>query len=324
MVRLKDVALKAGVSVSTVWRVLHRQGTLSPATERRVLEAIESLGYQQKGRSKKSAELKVVGAIIPDVENPFFSGIVKSLEFFLFRYGFFLLLCNTENNPDLEEAFVEYLGRDRIGGLILIPSRSEKRRIKFPSNTPVVFLDRAIKGSNVPVVAVNHYQGSRTAVSYLLRKGRKRIAFLGGKPDVNVYEERLRGYVDEIEASGLQLDPGLVVESDFSYQGGYQAADTLIQRKKEFDAVFAANDSVALGVLERLQKEGFTIPADVSVMGFDDIWLSQLVRPRLTTVHQPIHELCKEAVTLLLNAMDGNPQLASRILEPQLVVRESC
>lgn len=170
--------------VSTVWRFLHKEGSISPTTGKRVLEAIESLGYSKERKGKKNTELKLVGTVIPDVENPFFSGIVKSLEFFLFRYEFSLLLCNTENNPDLEDDFVKYLGQSGVKGLILIPSKSERRKTELPLDIPVVLLDRTIKGLKTHVVAVNNYQGGRIAVSYLIKKGRKRIAFLGERCDV--------------------------------------------------------------------------------------------------------------------------------------------
>lgn len=325
MFRLKDIAEKAGVSISTVSKFLNGKGSLSACTEERIRQALESLGFQGIPVRKQKSKLKVVGVVIPDIENPFFSSVTKTLELLLFRYGYFLLLCNTENSADLERQFVSYLGRSGVRGILLVPATSEKRFDAFERNIPVLLLDRTIRGTNLPFVMTNHYQGARIAVSYLVQKGRRRIAFIGGRKDISVYEDRLKGYMDELQEQGLDVDHDIVIESDFSFQGGYNTVSLLYERRKPFDAIFAANDLVALGAIERLRELGVAVPHEVSVVGFDDIWLSRLSHPRLTTIRQPIHELCKEAVTTLLKLIDGGEvRVSSKILEPQLVVRESC
>ncbi|MGQ9473474.1 MAG: LacI family DNA-binding transcriptional regulator [Candidatus Caldatribacteriaceae bacterium] len=324
MARLKDIAAKAGVSISTVSKFFRGVENVSPATQERIRQALSSLGYVDEWTQKKKGGLKVIGVVIPDIENPFFSSLVKSLEFLLFRYGYFLLLCNTENNPDLEDNFIHYLGRNKAKGVILVTSTSKERIKIFNTNIPLVLLDRNIQGVELPFVATNHYQGGKIATSYLLRRGRRRIAFLGGRREVNVYEERLKGYIEGLQENGLVVDPDLIVEGDFSFQGGYQAVDLLLGRGKSFDAIFAANDLIALGAIERLREKGMSIPQDVAIVGFDDIWLSRLSHPRLTTIRQPVYELCKEAVTVLLDLVDKGVRPSSRILEPQLVIRESC
>ncbi|MGQ9623150.1 MAG: LacI family DNA-binding transcriptional regulator [Candidatus Caldatribacteriaceae bacterium] len=324
MIRLKDIAKKAGISVSTVSKFLSGKGSFSPHTEERIRQAIEALGFQKEPARGKNSRLKVVGVIIPDIENPFFSSVVKALELLLFRYGYFLLLCNTENNAHLEEQFIHYLSRSGARGILLVPATSEKRSKSLGLNIPVLLFDRTIQEANFPTVMTNHYQGARIAVSYLIQKGRRHIAFIGGRKDVNTYEDRLRGYIDELRGRNLEFDQDIVIESDFSFQGGYHAITLLRERGKPFDAVFAANDLTALGAIERLKELGIAVPGDVSVIGFDDIWLSRLTHPRLTTVRQPIHELCKEAVTTLIELMDKGVRVSSKVLEPQLVVRESC
>lgn len=324
MIRLKDIARKAGVSVSTVSKFLNGKGSFSSHTEERIRQAIESLGFQGGPIRSKGSKLKIVGVVIPDIENPFFSSVTKALELLLFRYGYFLLLCNTENNVQLEEQFIHYLSRSGARGILLVPATSERRARPLGSGVPVLLFDRTIQGTDLPAIMTNHYQGARIAVSYLIQKGRRRIAFIGGRRDVNVCEERLRGYMDELRERKLEVGPNLVVESDFSFQGGYHAADLLSKQGEPFDAIFAANDLSALGAIERLKELRIAVPGDVSVIGFDDIWLSRLSHPRLTTVRQPVHELCKEAITTLMELMDKGVRATSKILEPQLVVRESC
>ncbi|MEN3185270.1 MAG: LacI family DNA-binding transcriptional regulator [Atribacterota bacterium] len=323
MVRLKDVAEKAGVSISTVSKFLSGKGSVSSPVQERIHQAMASLGYEGHQVWKRSKGLKVVGVIIPDIENPFFSSLVKSLEFLLFRYGYFLLLCNTENNPELEENFIYYLSQSKARGVILVPSTSE-RRSRLLDTLPLLLLDRSIEGTELPTVTTNHYQGSKIATSYLIRKGRQRIAFLGGRKGVDVYQKRLQGYSEGLAENGLQVNPALIVEGDFSFQGGYQAVEMLFERRESFDAIFAANDLIALGAIERLKEGGIGVPQDVAVIGFDDIWLSRLSHPRLTTVRQPVYELCKEAVTVLFDLVDKGVRANSKVLEPQLVIRESC
>lgn len=325
MLRLKDIAERAGVSVSTVSKFLSGRGSISPRTEERIRQALDSLGFQGIPVRERRSKLKVIGVIIPDIENPFFSSVTKILELLLFRYGYFLLLCNTENNADLEEQFISYLSRSGARGILLAPAMSEQRFSAFERNIPILLLDRTIQGTDFPFVMTNHYQGARIAVSYLIQKGRRRIAFIGGRKGINVYEDRLKGYMDELRERGLDIDYDIVIESDFSFQGGYNAMSLLYERSKSFDAIFAANDLVALGAIERLRELRIAVPHDVSVIGFDDVWLSRLSYPRLTTVRQPVHELCKEAVVTLLRLIDNRGvRVSSKILEPQLVVRESC
>lgn len=323
MIRLKDIAQKAGVSVSTVSKFLNGKEAVSPQTRERIQQAMVALGYERYQNRRKKSDLKMVGVIIPDVENPFFSSLVKSLEFLLFRYGYFLILCNTENNPELEENFVYYLSRIKVKGVILVPSSSTQRSNLKIQSIPLLLLDRSLYGLELPRVTVNHYRGGRIATSYLIQRGRKRIAFLGGRKDLNVYQERLQGYLEELRENGIKEDSDLVVEGEFSFQGGYRAIDVLLAREKSFDAIFAANDLVALGAIEKMKEVGIIVPEDVAVIGFDDIWLSNLSHPRLTTVRQPVYELCKEAVTMLLDLVNKGVIPTSRILEPQLVIRES-
>jgi len=322
--RLKDIAERAGVSIATVSRFLSGKGSVSPAAEERIWQAMESLGLDARHIPRKKNGLKAIGVIIPDIENPFFSSMVKSLELLLFRYGFFLLLCNTENDAGLEEQFIHYLSRSGVKGIFLVPASSAGRVKPLHSSTPIVLLDRNVQNANLPLVTTNHYQGARIAISYLLQKGKRRIAFVGGRRDVNVYEERFRGYQDGLSESGFTVDPDLVIEGDFSFHGGYHAVDVLFERGCSFDGVFAANDLVALGVIERCKERGIRVPEEVAVVGFDDIWLSRLSHPRLTTVRQPVYELCREAMVVLLESLNRGVRSELRLLEPQLVIRESC
>jgi len=166
--RLKDIVEKAGVSISTVSKFLSGKGSVSPSMQERIHQAMASLGYEGHQVWRKSRGLKVVGVIIPDIENPFFSSLVKYLEFLLFRYGYFLLLCNTENNPDLEENFIRYLSQSKTRGVILVPSTSERRPKVLDSTIPLLLLDRGIEGTELPTVATNHYQGGKIAASHLV------------------------------------------------------------------------------------------------------------------------------------------------------------
>ena len=327
MATLTDIAKRAQVSVSTVSKFINNKGHFSPATEEKIKEAIAFFDYYGKeSRSKKkNVNLNMIGLIIPDIENPFFSSLTKTLEMVFFRYGYSILLCNTESNFELESNFLQYLNNKGLNGLVLVPANSTKRLLPLSTTTPIILLDRRIDGLDIPFVSVNNYKGAQMAVSYLLQLGKKNIAFISTNKNNSAGRERFDGYQDELLKHSINLCEGLVVEGDFSYQSGYKAIDQLLENEEKFDAVFASNDLMALGAMERLKEKGFIIPEEVGIVGFDDIWLSKIIHPPLTTVRQPLPELCKIAAETLLN-MKNKPtyQKVEKTLEPELIIRGSC
>ncbi|NLZ52797.1 MAG: LacI family transcriptional regulator [Thermoanaerobacteraceae bacterium] len=327
MATLNEIAKRAQVSVSTVSKFINNKGRFSPATEERIKEALVFFNYYGKEtRSKKKVlNLNMIGLIIPDIENPFFSSLTKTLEMVFFRYGYSILLCNTESNLELESNFLQYLNNKGLDGLVLVPANSAERTLPFFATTPIILLDRRIDGLDFPFVSVNNYKGAQMAVSYLLQLGKKNIAFISTNKNNSASRERFNGYQSELSKHGVNLCEGLIVEGDFSYQSGYKAIDQLLENGEKFDAVFASNDLMALGAMERLKEKGFGIPEEVGIIGFDDIWLSKIVHPPLTTVRQPLHELCKTAAEILLSIKNKpTHQKIEKILEPELTIRGSC
>lgn len=267
----------------------------------------------------------MIGLVIPDIENPFFSSVTKTLEMVFFRYGYSILLCNTESTLELESNFLQYLNNKGLDGLVLVPANSVERTLPLFATTPIILMDRRVDGLDLPFISVNNYKGSQMAVSYLLQLGKKIIAFISTNKNNSAGRERFNGYQSELLKHGINLCEELIIEGDFSYQSGYKAIDQLLENRVKFDAVFASNDLMALGAMERLKEKGFSIPEDVGIIGFDDIWLSKIVHPPLTTVRQPLHELCKTAAEMLLS-MKNKPteQKVEKILEPELIIRGSC
>jgi len=329
MATLKDIALRANVSVATVSKFLNSKGKFSLSTEKRIREAINFYNYYHKVRNhvisnNSSSPIKTVGLIIPDVENPFFSSITKTLELLLFRFGYFLILCNSDNNLDLENNFFHYLTNKAVNGIILITTNSIERKIQQNSRIPLVLLDRKINNLKLSYVATDNKNGTKAATTYLIEINKNKIAFIGGREDLNTSQERLNGYLEALEEFSIPLDEELIFKGDFSFQGGYQAMSRLLKTGKSFDSLLAGNDIEALGAIECLRESGIAVPDQVSVVGYDDIWLSKISHPKLTTLHQPVFELCREAVNILLQSMEDPTAVIQRILEPELIIRESC
>jgi DNA-binding LacI/PurR family transcriptional regulator len=329
MATLKDIASRAKVSVATVSKFLNSKGSFSSTTEEKIREAIDFYNYHHKIRSSISDNnsntlVKTVGLIIPDVENPFFSSITKTLELLLFRYGYFLILCNSDNNLDLENNFFHYLTNKAVNGIILITTNSIERKIQQTSGIPLVLLDRKIDNLKISYVATDNKKGTKAATTYLIEINKNKIAFIGGRDDLNTSQERLNGYLEALKEFSIPVDEEIIVKGDFSFQGGYQAMSRLLLSGKPFDSVLTGNDIEAFGAIECLREAGITVPDQVSIVGYDDIWLSKISHPKLTTLHQPVFELCREAVNILLQSMKNPSIVVQRILEPELVIRESC
>lgn len=324
---LTEIARRAQVSVATVSRFYNNRSSVSPETCQKIEQVVKELGIAISIAKKKRGNF-TVALLVPDVENPFFASLVKNVELFLSRFGYFLILCNT-SGPSLEEKYLELLEKHHVDGAILVPSgKWDESFIERVNGAPfpIVVFDREVEGLRVPLVLCDNQEGGRAATEYLLRLGRKNIAFISGKRGVSTSWERLVGYQKALEESGVGFREELVFEGDFTFQSGAEVARYILDSGLEIDAIFAANDFMALGAIDTLKKSGVKIPEDVSVVGYDDIWLGKIYEPSLTTVRQPIFEMCELAIDILLRYIRfGKVDPPQRlVLKPELVVRESC
>ena len=325
-VTIRDVATDTGVSVATVSRALSGNGAVGRATRERIAEAAARLGYQPNdlARSLHGGATGTIAVLVPDITNPFFPELVAGIQAVANERDNLLLLCQTGEDPATAGRELRHLRRKRVDGVVLVGGLSPDDNLASAvEGLAVVTVDRDTGLPGHWSVRADHRAGGRIAAEHLVELGHERIAHIAGPQHLSVARERLAGYREALAASGIEPDDALVVEGDFGEVGGHTALRTLLRRRREFSAVFCSNDLAAVGALRALDEAGFSVPDDVSLVGFDDIHLAGYLRPALTTVRQPIHELGRRAATLLLeHAVSGEGE-RHEVLEVSLVRRDS-
>ena len=327
MAKIVDVARRAGVSVGSVSRVINDHPTVSPATRERVEVAVRELGYVPNAiaGSLRSRRSKTIGLIIPDVTNPFFSELALHVERSAAAAGYNVILGNSDNSAERQKHYLRALAVRRVDGIILAPARGLDPSFEF--EIPLVGVDREVAGRQF--VASDNRAGAKSAVEYLHQLGHHLIACVAGPKDLPNAQERRMGYEDVatpiLRAAGV--DPSAYVTSaDFSYNSGYAAIRRLMDVKPRPTAIFASSDQQAIGGLRAAADLGLTVPDELSIVGFDDIPLANLIMPRLTTVRQPVAKIGVLAMQLLLDLFSGAaaPRRRRHLLATSLQTRQSC
>ncbi|MCP4402321.1 MAG: LacI family transcriptional regulator [bacterium] len=323
---IHDVAEHAGVSLSTVSRVLNDYDSVNPQTRENVEAAIKAVKYERSKseKSKERAVSRAVGLIIPNILNPFFPLLVKGIEQASKIHGYSLVLCDSENDVNVEEQHIKTLCERKVDGIILIPS-SETTHVESlqESRLPFVFLDRYLDIEGTSSVVTDNEEGAYQAVKYLLKLGHTRIVNLTGPKTLSTEKSRIRGYQQALAEEQLPYPEELSIAGDYSVDGAYREIKELLRRDVSFSAIFAANDMMAFGARQALKDHGLKVPDDVSLVGYDDILFSSIIA--LTTVAQPSYEMGKNAILLLLDLIHGRISTPQQIvLRPSMVIRESC
>lgn len=329
MSNLKDVAKKSNVSIATVSRYINNKGFISDKLRSRIESAIKELSYSPnrvaQGLSK--GRTGTIGIIIPDITNPFFPELVKGASDYLFIKDYHVHLCSSDNDPKKEELFLKDFQSMWVDGIIIAPSDSENRDFTIFNQIkcPKVIVDREIIGLDVDLVVVNNEKGSLDAVNYLIENGHKKIIFLGGSKYTVTAQKRYSGWKKAMESANL-ITENLAFWGNFSTESGYQMMKEVMKNIKNIDAIFASNDLLALGVIEALREKGLNIPKDISIISFDDIYVSRFLTPPLTTIKQPIYEIGKKSAEILLYRILKKSKRSSfkkLVLEGNLVIRNS-
>jgi LacI family transcriptional regulator len=326
---LVEVAELAGVSRSTVSRVLNDHPSVSPEVRERVQEVIARTGYRPNAaaRSLRSHRTKVMGLVIPQsvhtlFSDPYFPRLTEGVAQACNQHEYTLTLFIEFH----EEALLPRLTRTSLlDGLVIQAARIESTLIEglVRSDVPFVVVGRPSVASDVSYIDVDNINGAYTAVSHLIRLGRRRIATITGGSDSAAGLDRLQGYENALRDRGLQVDPDLIVEGDFTGESGYYGAQHLLQR--EPDAIFAASDAMAYGALRAIREAGLAVPGDLALIGFDDLPPAGIDPAFLTTVRQPIRSFGFTAVETLMDILHFGPRPPRRIIMPtELVVRQSC
>ncbi|APW36229.1 LacI family transcriptional regulator [Rhodoferax koreense] len=329
MATIRDVALHAGVSVTTVSHVVNDTRHVSLEGRTRVEAAIRALGYVPSAvaRSLKSNTTRTLGMLTPNSSNPYFAEIVRVVEDRCFAAGYTLILCNTEDESSRQSVYLKVLAERRIDGLIVVSTGDDEALVSQLRGLPMptVLLDREIDDPGCDLVETAHRDGGLLAVRHLLSLGHRRIACIGGPEHVSAGEQRIEGWRLALSESGAASDAGAMLwRGGFTSQGGYEAMHAILRGAHRPSAVFVCNDLMAIGALRALHESGLRVPDDISIVGFDDIELAAYTCPPLTTVAQPKHLIGALAVDMLLERVDGRRrEMRKLVLQPELRVRAS-
>ena len=329
---IKDIAAKTGLSVTTVSLVLNnRPSKISQETRELVLKTAQELCYRPNqlavGLIKKRT--KTIGLILSDIRNSFFSTLAKGVEDECWKNGWTVFLCNTSDLHERDMAYIDLLASKGVDGIIYCMSMDsdvdkfqESQTLLHRLNLPYVMLDRTCNLPGISSVKVDHFTGGLLATRHLLELGHREIACVTGPTHLEDSMARLEGYKAALEEWDVPFDPSLLQEGSYDMASGIAAMEALIPRRPS--AVFAFNDMMAYGVYKALKHHGLSIPRDISVVGYDDIFSSEILEVPLTSIHQPVRRMGAAAVRKLLSIIEKEPQTENaQLFLPELVIRRS-
>ncbi|RXZ80873.1 LacI family transcriptional regulator [Paenibacillaceae bacterium] len=323
MTSIKDVAKLAGVSVATVSRVLNNKGYVGVSTREKIEKLIEELNYKpnEVARSLFKKQSNTIGLIVPDIMNSFFPELARAVEDTAATLGFNVILCNSDENSEKEQTYLDVLQQKYVNGIIVSSNTITAEQIQ-KLNIPVVSIDREIS-KGLPTIVVENKKGAITATQFLKNKGCTRIAHIRGSDGVVNAEERYEGY-KEVVGHDEWFEESYIVNGNYDMRTSIAATLELLKRHPEIDGIFAANDLMAIGAIKAAYQLDIKIPEQLSIVGFDGITLSAATTPELTTIVQPIYEMGEIATTMLVNLMEKKKiEKTYYKLDVELVERES-
>lgn len=329
MVTIKDVAREAGVSVATVSRVLNGSGPVSVLTGDRIREVAGRLRYVPHGgaRSLITRRTSTFGVLLPDLYGEFFSEVIRGLDETARGYGYHLLVSSSHSDQTEIEAAMRAM-RGRVDGLVVMCPDLDAQTLaaNLSGTLPVVLLNCGLDTDAFDSVRVDNAGGAHAIVQHLLSHGHERVAIITGPARNTDAIERLRGYRDALREVGIEPDRSWELAGNFTEDAGYEAARRMLELVPRPTAVFAANDSMAIGAISAFREAGLRIPHDIAIAGFDDIPIAHYLTRPLSSVHVPIRELAARAITKLVLALrEKNQHVRSREVVPTtLVIRNTC
>jgi DNA-binding LacI/PurR family transcriptional regulator len=330
MANMKDIARIAGVSLGTVSHVLNNTANVRAPLRKRVLDAVQAVGYQpsQLARGLRRDKTNVIGMVIPDITNPFFPGVVRGAEDIAFSNGYRLVLCNTDNDHAKELVHLRELRTYLPAGLIVIPSNFSDLTTQVESyrraGTGVVCVDRLPRNWVGDSVTANNEEGALNATRHLIDMSHKRLAMIVGPLHLTNARDRLNGFRRALRQAKIPIAAEYVQETSFDKHGGYSKTHLLLRLIPRPTAIFAGNDMIALGALRAIREAGLRCPEDVSVMGFDNLDLAELTHPALSSVSQSGYQLGTTAAHILIERLHGDRSPAKHIVLPTtLILRNS-
>lgn len=330
---IKDIASKAGVSITTVSHILNdKGGRFSEETREKVLKVVEEYNYKPDyvARSMVTKRSKSIGMIVPDVTDFFFSKLIEGVETYLNTLGYMLILCNSKHDKEQEEKFFYELVHRAVEGIIIatpniLPKEIMETCTKKDKGIPIVLVDMAKNERDEGKLIVEERKGVYEATSYLIESNHRKIGFMKEVGEYYQLSERLKGYLDCLEENNISVNLNYIVESYLTIEGGYRGTKKLLeQTNNDITALVCSNDQMAMGAYQAIYEAGLRIPDDISIIGFDGLDTSRYLAPSLTTVQQPVYDIGFCAAKFVVDAID-NPyiKIPTKVFPTKLIIRES-
>ena len=305
---IREVAKRAGVSPATVSRVINGTARVDEEKRERVEKAIEETGFRpnELARALYRKSSKIIGVIVPDIENPFFSELAKAIEKEAYEQEYRILLCNSDDQKEKELANLQMLAQLQADGVILMTNTGEKSQSYEAVSMPIVFVDRRLdEMGQTSVIEADHYAGGKLAAEHLIACGCRKITCIRGPQELSSGKKRYEGYREVCRQYSMKER---FVDSTYKYEDGAKAAEEVLRRYPDTDGIIACNDMTAVSVYKVLQKRGYRVPDDIQIIGFDGVKFGRFLTPELTTVAQPIKEMGKCAVQMILGTVKELPR----------------
>jgi len=324
--KMSDVAKLANVSPATVSRVLSHPELVSVKTRKKVMEVIKQVNYKPHlvARQFRTQETKIILVVVPDITSAFFSKVLRGIEHVAIEHGYQVILGDTEDTVEREKEYVNLLLQKQADGMVLLTARLNKKSLEeISKNYPIVLACEYIDGLNIPTVSIDNISSAIKATEHLINLGHTKIAHITGSINVVLSRDRLRGFQQAMLSHNLEVESVYIQEGDSSFESGYQQMLKLLALEEPPTAVFAFNDDMAMGAIKAAKERGITIPDDLAIVGFDNIKMSSIIEPNLTTVDQPKYEIGKKAMELLIRLINGELPKKQIVLKDKLMIRES-
>lgn len=328
---MRDIAKKLNISLMTVSRALNDKGYVKEKTYKKILETAKELGYIPNALAKGLALNKTfnIGLVITDISNPFFSKTTKVIQEEALKNGYHITLFSTNESLEAEKEALYTIMEQRCAGVLLTTTSKDFSLVYDlkKKGLPIVLINRRPNREDLDYVVCDNKKGAFLAINYLLELGHRNIAHITGAPFISSVSEKTEGYKAAFKKKGLDINPKLIFESEISLRGSYDTTLKVLDSNPEITAIFTYTDWMAIGVMKALNERNIKIPKDISLVGYDNIEVSQFLKVPLTTIDQPINLMAKKAIEILLsmiNSKGENGKVYNKIYQPVLIERKSC
>lgn len=323
MVTIKDIAKKAGVSISTVSYALNGIDKVSPETRDQILQIAKDLQYNKHGAASdlRRKETNKIVLIVEDLSGPFYSEVIRGVQDVVMSHKYDLVACNSLRGK--ESTAYKYLTERRSDGCIVFAHNITEEMIKMSGSGPIILIDKQIEADSVVSIMVDNKQGAFDATNYLIEQGHKKIAYVSGPQESLDNQLRYEGFRKALRENDVAFEPKWVVNGKFTTESGAHATNVLLAQEDLPTAIFYGNDEMALGGIKAIENHQLKIPDDLSIIGFDDIIEAKYVEPKLTTIRQPKYEMGSLAAHLLIRIINGEEVNNNYSLQTELIIRDS-